>query len=217
MGCYDTFIGNIQCPHCKENIHFQEQTKAYECLMQEFKVGDYIDKGNANYFWRFVYSCDYCDELITIYAAVVKGQLVGYYTDVNGLDIDSMENIEENYQRNLEYKEMCESGYGFDKCLYDKESLFGIGDIIHILERDWIVEDIFEECVKVHKNERLFDFYKCLFKENRIYKVHDKDGNKRLIITREFCPTQVTGLIGCDNGDYTYTEQIGTELVAINH
>lgn len=180
--------------------------------MQEFKVGDYIDKGNANYFWKFEYPCDYCEEFITIYAAIVKGQLVGYYTNVDRLDMNSMENIEENYQRNLEYKAMCESGYGYDKCLYDKENLFDVGDVIWVLERDWIVEEIFEEHLIEHKDVRVASFHKCLFRNNRVYKVYDKDGNKRLIVTREFSPTHIVGLIDCDNDYNDYVEQIGTEL-----
>lgn len=218
MGMFDTFVGNIKCPHCKEMTHFDEQTKNYDCLLQEFKVGDYIDKGNANYFYQFEYPCLHCREDITIYAAIRRGQLIGYYTDVTNLDINSMENIEENYQRNLEYKMMCETGYGFDKCIYEKEKYFHIGDIIHILNRDWIVEAVFEERVNQNiENERVLVFYNCRFRENKCYRVHDDNGNKRLIVAREIEPTYVTGLIGCDSDDpYSkYSEQLGTELIAI--
>lgn len=217
MGCFDTFVGKIECPYCKEQTRFDEQTKNYECLMQDFKVGDYIDKGNENYFYKFEYPCEHCGEEIIINAAIRRGQLIGYYTDTTNLDINSMENIEENYQRNLEYKQMCEDGYGFDKCLYEDDKYFKLGEVIRILERDWIVEDIFEEQVREHNNERLFNFYKCMFKENRVYRVHDENGNKRLIVTRKYCPTLVTGLIGDENNtEYrAYMEQIGTELVKI--
>ena len=64
MGCFDTFVGKVRCPHCKEDAHFYEQTKNYDCLMQDFKVGDYIDKGNANYFYKFEYTCQHCKKKI---------------------------------------------------------------------------------------------------------------------------------------------------------
>lgn len=222
MGCFDTFVGNVECPHCKENTSFYEQTKRYGCFMQDFKVGDYIDKSNANYFYKFEYPCQYCKEDVTIYTAVKRGQLIGYYTDVSGLDINTMENIEENYQRKLEYRAMCEAGYGTDKCIYEENKSFAVGDTIDILGRDWIVETVFEERVNQNiGNKRLLNFYNIIFSENRCYKVHDNHGNKRMIITRKFAPTYVTGLI--DQNGYQYIDgyvafcgQIGTELVEIH-
>lgn len=217
MGCFDTFVGRIECPHCKEQTRFDEQTKNYDCLMQDFKIGDYIDKGNANYFYEFEYPCEHCKEDVTIFAGIRRGQLIGYYTDITNLDINSIDNIEENYQRNIEHKQMCEAGYGFDKCLYEEDKYFQAGDTINILEKDWIVEDIFEERVREHHNERLFNFYNCLFKENKVYRVHDENGNKRLIVTRKYSPTLITGVIGCDREDEygVYIGQLGTELVKI--
>ena len=160
MGCFDTFVGNVECPHCKEDARFLKQTKNYDRLLQYFKVGDYIDKGNANYFYEFEYPCEHCKKNITIYAAIRRGQLIGYYTDVSNLNINSMENIEENYQRNLEYKAMCKAGYGTDKCIYEENKSFAVGDTIHILGRDWIVETVFEERVKQNiDNELLLNFY----------------------------------------------------------
>ena len=221
MGCFDTFVGTVECPHCKEKTQFDEQTKNYECLLQDFKIGDYIDKGNANYFYEFEYPCEHCKENITIYATIRRGQLIGYYTDVSNLDINSMENIEEGYQRNIEYKMMCDSGYGIDKCIYEENKVFDIGDTIQILDREWTVEGVFKERVKQNiDNEGLLGFYNCIFKENQCYKVHDNNGNKRMIITRKYAPTYITGLI--DQGEYqdidgyvAFCGQIGTELIEI--
>ena len=216
---FDTFVGNIQCPHCKEITHFDEHTKNYECLMQEFKVGDYIDKGNANYFYKFDYPCVHCNKDIKIFAAIKRGQLVEYYTNVDGVDINALDNVEEGLQRKLEYQEMCKDGYGFDSSIYEEDKYYRIGNIIHTLNRDWIVEAVFEEKIKENvKNEKLLSLYKCMFKKNKCYRVHDKDDNKRLIISRECNPTLVTGLIGDINNEKSYRayiEQIGTELVQI--
>lgn len=220
MGCFDTFVGTVECPHCKEKTQFDEQTKNYECLLQDFKIGDYIDKGNANYFYEFEYPCEHCKENITIYATIRRGQLIGYYTDVSNLDINSMENIKEGYQRNIEYKMMCDSGYGIDKCIYEENKVFDIGDTIHILDRDLIVEGVFKERVKQNIDNELLGLYNCIFKKNQCYKVHDNNGNKRMIITRKYSPTYITGLI--DQGRYqdidgyvAFCGQICTELIEI--
>ena len=221
MGCFDTFVGNVECPHCKEDTRFWEQTKNYDCLLQDFKVGDYIDKGNANYFYKFEYTCEHCKKNIIVYAAIRRGQLIGYYTGVSNLNINSMGNIEENYQRNLEYKAMCKAGYGTDKCIYEENKSFDVGDTIHILGRDWMVETVFEERVNQNiGNEQLLNFYNIRFRENRCYKVHDNNNNKRMIIIRKFEPTYVTGLIDQTECQYideyvAYCGQIGTELVEI--
>ena len=57
MGMFDTFLGTTQCPNCGSEVKLYEQTKNYECLMQDFKVGDDIDKGNLNYFYEFEQVC----------------------------------------------------------------------------------------------------------------------------------------------------------------
>lgn len=222
MGCFDTFVGNVECPNCKKEMHFYEQTKNYDCLLQDFKVGDYMDKGNANYFYKFEYPCEHCKDIITIYAAIRRGQLIGYYTDTSNLDINSMENIEENYQRNLEYKAMCEVGYGSDKCIYEENKIYSLGDTIHILGRDWIVETVFEERVKSDiSDKRLLSFYNMRFRENHCYKVHDNNNNERMIVSRKNEPTYITGLVGENenqdiNGYEAFCGQLGTELVEVS-
>ena len=66
----------------------------------------------------------------------------------------------------------------------------------------------------------MLDFYNFRFSNNRCYKVHDNNGNKRMIITREYAPTYITGLIDQtgyqDIDEYVaFCGQIGTELVEI--
>lgn len=215
MGCYDSFVGEIECPRCKNTIAFDEQTKNYECLMRCFKVGDYIDKANESYFYKFEYPCKCCNEIVSVYAAIVKGQLVGYYTNIDNLDIRHMSNIEENYQRNLEYRNMCEAGYGCDKCFYNKDNLFDVGDVIHTLGRDWIVEDIYEERIQNTDDEKLLRFYNFLFCENRVYKVHDDNDNKRLIVSRDTQLTQIVKTIDSYGEGQEYKSQLGTDLIHV--
>jgi len=107
MGMYDTFYGEIKCPICGKLHKIDEQTKSYECMLNEFLLGDYIDKGNANY----IYSIDgYCNhKWFSIGAVIRKGQLVKYITGNELQDADSRDydNIEDGYQRRINYETAC--------------------------------------------------------------------------------------------------------------
>ena len=54
-----------------------------------------------------------------------------------------MENIEEGYQRNIEYKMMCDSGYGIDKCIYEENKVF---------------EDFYFRSISIHIIQRIDTF-----------------------------------------------------------
>lgn len=219
MGCFDTFIGSVKCPHCNDDIHFEKQTKNYDCFLSDFKVGDYIDKGNTNYFYSFKYPCQQCKKDIEIHAAIRNGQLINFFTDIENLDIFSLENIEEGYQRNIEYNMMCFSGYGFDTSLYKKDKFYHVGDTITTLKRDWVVEKVFEERVNQNEeNEGVLRFCNLMFRNNRCYLVHDEKGNKRLIITREKQPTYITDSTDnvSDHPYSKYNKQLGTDLIELS-
>lgn len=218
MGMFDTFVGSVVCPHCGNETHFSEQTKNYECLLQDFKVGDYVDKADENYFYEFNYPCMHCKQDINIYAGIRRGQLVGYYTNVDDINVNELSNVEENHQRNIEYRMMCITGYGFEQSDYSVDSLIGVGDVIHVLDRDWKVKVVYEEQIrKGEDNNKLLQFWIRRFKRNRCYQVQDTEGNERLIVVREHEPVFVTGLPGCADGNpySVYVGQLGTDIVKV--
>ncbi len=53
MGMFDTFWGEYKCPACGNIVKFEEQTKDYERILEDFYLGDYVDRGNRNYFYEF--------------------------------------------------------------------------------------------------------------------------------------------------------------------
>ena len=47
MGMFDEIYGEVKCPHCKKIIGFETQTKEYNCMMDRYTIGDYMEKGNV--------------------------------------------------------------------------------------------------------------------------------------------------------------------------
>lgn len=107
MGLFDTFHGKYKCKHCKLLFKFEEQTKDYERHLEDFYLGDYIDRGNRDYFYDFEYQCPNCGTINKISIAVRRGQYVGVYASerteyINILDLD---NIEDGFLRNRKYSQ----------------------------------------------------------------------------------------------------------------
>ncbi len=109
MGMYDTFWGKYICPGCHKEIQFEEQTKNYERCLEDFKLGDYIDRGNRNYFYTFRYECPSCGKETGLSIGIRHGQYVGVYfaEEARKIDPNTLENIEDDYQRHREYEDMC--------------------------------------------------------------------------------------------------------------
>ena len=105
MGMYDTFWGKYKCPNCGKEVQFEEQTKRYECLLEDFYLGDYVDRGNRNYFYDFVDVCPECGEQNEIYLAIRHGQYVGVYVgrESSEMEITKLDNIEDGYERRIMY------------------------------------------------------------------------------------------------------------------
>lgn len=224
MGCFDTFVGKIECPKCNKLVKIEEQTKSYDCLLSDFKVGDYIDKGNSNYFYEFDQYCQKCKETFKTYAIIRNGQLVGYSTDIAKIDIMSIENIEDGYQRRLDYEDMCKNGYGTQsKCTYTEKALKK-DSVINVLGTDWFIDEIYKEVLKETENKALQSFWHCCYKDNFVYIVHDAAERKRIIISRNLPYTFVRAVDLENIEDYAtdeemfhikYTIEMGCELIKI--
>lgn len=188
MGMYDTFWGKYICPGCGKEIQFEEQTKDYERCLEDFKLGDYIDRGNRNYFYDFTYKCPCCGKEAELSIGIRRGQYVGvYFTEkARKLNPNTLENIEDGYQRHREYEEMCQEGLGGAE-ITKKGSFkpYKIGDIIRALDTDWEVIEAYQEeylgpSVEGEKREL---YMKLFYYPSYVYRV--KSGEKyRIIVIR---------------------------------
>lgn len=188
MGMFDTFYGDIKCPHCNKNYKFEEQTKNYECLLQEFEVGDYIDKGNQNYLYNFESYCPHCKNKNKISLAIRRGQFIGIFIEdeINITQLLQMDNIEDGLTKNNRHKKRCEDMLGPDKNIIDLNTLsIEPGNTITVLEKDWIIDEVFKEKSNKENPSRIF------FKDNFIVRVHNNN-TQRILVLRDNQPARLT-------------------------
>jgi len=118
MGMFDTFVGDVVCPYCGELHEFQEQTKGYDCLLSEFYMGDYIDKGNANYIYTFDWFCDKDNsKVFDVGIAIRKGQIVKFLVneeieELKNSPLEVLDNIEDGLGKRLLYEKVCKEANG---------------------------------------------------------------------------------------------------------
>ena len=117
MGMFDTFYGEVKCPYCNEIHEFEVQTKSYDCTMSSLLLGDYIDKGNANYIYDFNSYCENTNQKFRIGIAIRRGQIVKYLVEdeIESTDIMDLENIEDGIGKRLQYEKVCREANGYPK------------------------------------------------------------------------------------------------------
>lgn len=176
MGMFDTFWGSYKCDYCKTIFKFQEQTKDYENLLEDFYLGDYIDRGNRNYFYDFEYECPICKAVNNLSIAIRRGQYVDVISTkaaetTNILEID---NIEDGYQRNREYEKKCQDKLGWDERVkVEALEQHHIGEHIEVLGTNWKINEVYTEQVKDGVcSDMAKEFF---YGKNYVYRVSDGD------------------------------------------
>ncbi len=174
MGMFDTFWGEYRCPDCGNIVGFEEQTKDYGCLLEDFYLGDYVDRGNRNYFYEFESYCPKCHAPHEISLAIRRGQYVGIFfkNEADEINILELENIEDGYQRRIDYEKMCSEKLGSESSLEKLEKKH-VGDIINALKTDWKIEEVYARKTEGRK-ERLFGF-------EHLYRVTDGIHRRQII------------------------------------
>jgi len=118
MGMFDAFYGEVQCPHCRDVHKFEEQTKQYDCILAEFLIGDYVEKGNANFTYKFEWFCEKDrDKTFDIGIAFHRGQIVKFLVneEIETVNPELLDNIKDGLGRRLLYEKKCRKADGIPK------------------------------------------------------------------------------------------------------
>ncbi len=147
MGMFDTFYGKYTCEHCGKTVEFEEQTKDFKNCLLDFKLGDYVDLGDKNYFYNFTYECPECHAVTELSIGIRNGQYVGVFLAENARNMDpkELENIENGLQRRIEYDKMCEEKLGLEEAegMHDELIALKVGDILKVLRTAWMILEVY--------------------------------------------------------------------------
>lgn len=184
MGMFDTFYGNYKCPSCGSLVKFEEQTKDYDCCLQEFFLGDYVDRGNRNYYYTFSSNCPGCRKQHEISLAIRNGQFakVLFRHEADETDIMSIENIEDGYECRLIYERKCMEKIGSEEPVpadFKLEQMH-VGGTVEVLRTKWMIEEVYQE-KPIENEEKPKSIFFC--DKNYIYRVSDGI-DKRILVTR---------------------------------
>ena len=181
MGMFDSFRGEYICTACGNTVVFEEQTKDYERLLEDFYVGDYCDCGNANYYYNFVSYCPKCHADHEISLAIRRGQFVGIYYkyEADEVDIMQLDNIEEGYERHRLYERKCERKLGSEPPRHAMRlRRRRVGAHIEALKTRWEIKEVYQEVRNTEEKLKFTGPDKCY-----VYRV--TDGTDERIITME--------------------------------
>ncbi|MBE5872527.1 MAG: hypothetical protein E7294_14985 [Lachnospiraceae bacterium] len=178
MGMFDTFWGEYKCPACGNIVKFEEQTKDYDCVLEDFYLGDYMDRGNRNYFYEFESYCSKCHTAHDISLAIRRGQYAGIYFkyEADEINIMDLDNIEDGYQRNRDFDKMSEEKIGHETIRRDTLEQKHAGEYLDALRTQWKIEEVYKE----EQNELAGKRSTLFYRDNFIYRV--SDGSVRRII-----------------------------------
>jgi hypothetical protein len=233
MGMYDTFYGTIKCPHCGKQHKFEEQTKSYECVLENFLLGDYVDRGNRTYTYDFETWCDETNKKFIGNIIVYKGQIVGFANEneIKNINMTKLANIEEGLGWKLDYEERCKKGIGINNDF----RVFGIprytyedakfeehpkkpGDTLIALNNNWLITEVYREILKEDKRNKCFDLYETWYRDNFVYRIAGKMGNRIARVTEDYIELMYDDGFKTEydyENPHSYFIQWGCELVKI--
>ena len=212
MGMFDTFWGKYKCPNCEHTVQFEEQTKRYECILEDFYLGDYVDRGNRNYFYDFEHECPVCHSNNEVYIAIRRGQYVGVYVgrESSEMEITKLENIEDGYARRRAYDHICERKLGYDNPIKSDEPLEQrhVGDHITALKTDWEILEVYKEVLDddVLNSGR---FFRSFYEDNFIYRVVSGEDRRIVAVRKHEFTREIRTNVSLDD----FTSELRTKYV----
>ena len=197
MGMFDTFHGEVICPHCNTRFKVEEQTKNYDCLLNDMYIGDYVaapsyihpayGEPKRSYYYKFEAECPHCHKTHNYAIAIKDLQIVAFLRDEDATEdeLNGLNNVKPHLYRYIKWELNKAALQGVDEFpdsqLLDKGFIdnIAIGDTVKVFDTDFkvnrvLVADI-DETKKMSGLEKIW-YGKRIFLE--VY----KDTLKRLLI-----------------------------------
>ena len=224
MGMFDSFFGKYRCEECGSSISFEEQTKAYECVLRDFYLGDYVEGENKNYYYRFENTCPKCKHENKLAIAIRNGQYVDVISadEADATPITAFSNIAYGLERKRMYDENCKAMLG-EEMYARKVSFIGkkVGDEIQALGEKWIIDKIYViQHRRTDKAGELFHSMDEFRGGSYLINVHNDKCNRVILIGySRFCHCyNITVYRGTDTGerelsDREYYQIFGSEIL----
>ncbi|MCY7829867.1 hypothetical protein MOB37_18485 [Bacillus spizizenii] len=190
MGMFDSFIGQIKCPNCKNQQKTEVQFKWSECLLLDYELGDVVPGAQEGLYveddW-FNERCSNCKTEFMPNVVLKNGKVIAFISkeELQRTDIEHIQDIPYKYMKNLRYDTEKALAKGFTKETADfKKQPFKENQSITAFEREWKVAKGWRKDFNSEKVSEFFKLSGCATRKSDywfVYIVVDATGLKRFV------------------------------------
>ncbi|MGG0773896.1 hypothetical protein ABE060_01235 [Bacillus rugosus] len=190
MGMFDSFIGQIKCPNCKNQQKTEVQFKWSECLLLDYELGDVVPGAQEGLYveddW-FNERCSNCKTEFIPNVVLKNGKVIAFISkeELQRTDIEHLQDIPYKYMKNLRYDTEKALAKGFTKETADfKKQPFKENQSITAFEREWKVAKGWRKDFNSEKVSEFFKLSGCATRKSDywfVYIVVDATGLKRFV------------------------------------
>lgn len=190
MGMFDSFIGQIKCPNCKNQQKTEVQFKWSECLLLDYELGDVVPGAQEGLYveddW-FNEQCSNCKTEFMPNVVLKNGKVIAFISkeELQRIDIEHLQDIPYKYMKNLRYDTEKALAKGFTKETADfKKQPFKENQSIMTFEREWKVAKGWRKDFNLEKSSEFIKLSGCALRKSDywfVYIVVDATGLKRFV------------------------------------
>ncbi|MEX5484254.1 hypothetical protein [Bacillus velezensis] len=190
MGMFDSFIGQIKCPNCKNQQKTEVQFKWGECLLLDYELGDVVPGAPEGLYVEDDWFNERCSNCKTEYMPNVvlkNGKVISFISkeELQRTDISQLKDIPLKHAKTQRYEKDKIVAKGFTKESVDfNKQPFKENQIIMAFEREWKVAKGWRKDFNLEKSSEFIKLSGCAIRKSDywfVYIVVDATGLKRFV------------------------------------